>query len=162
MKSLVLICLILTGYICFLLGSAVLHKNTHSDELVDNTVIDYLKTFNKGVLTSSVFTWETKNKLLSVDTKPNVFTDPYTGKQHTADIKLQVSYKNNSIDYYFTKNYLNKGVTVLIPTGSGYKKGTINDLKAGDTILFEKSNEYDVNGKTSIKSLSTKITKLSQ
>ncbi len=151
--------ILLISYIIF--QSRFFFTKSENIPFVKQDVISYLKSFQKGIVTSSVLTLESEQKVTQIDTKGGILVIPETTKPSKYKYKIQLTDVNmKQADIYLVEKP--KNLTVLIPQGSSYKNGTFSDLHIGDTIWLQRIISYDISGKSITRILSTKITKLNK
>lgn len=127
---------------------------------IDKRIIAYLTPLRKGVVTSVSTMRESKHRILSIDINEKGGeipgqSDKYYIKLHLAD--YDPIYPN----IYIIKRDIDIGhVIVLIPDGSGYKRGGFKDIHIGNTILLDQTNNFKMTGKTRSGTIIRKIIKI--
>jgi hypothetical protein len=132
--------IILPVLICIKLVSFLfLSQNPPS---VNKDVLQYLQPLQKGIVTSTVLSLKSKNKITRLDTKGGIIKDINVPYVTLMQITL---WGNKTEDIYFTNNTLSH-TTILIPNGTNYKKGSFSDLHTGDMILLERDMSFNLKG----------------
>lgn len=151
-----LLCIIIPSVIFF--SYKIFFSSPTQPPALNHSLENYLQPLRKGIVTSVITNFESKNTITAIDT---------TGKNRSEDepnyvIKIQIAELDGTVSIYIMKDQL-KTTTILIPDGPGYKKGSFTDLRPGDTILLTQVTSYNMKGQVRYPTiLKRQITKINR